>query len=160
MLWEFVAQPHCYLKECNKICLYYTVEVKTTLPLPVITWYATFTIRPKCQQRTAIFVEYEVSLSRFLLRHRLYCWSDWPILCGNLIEFYGKKYLYSRSFRFYKHFDVSEKNMGCLAHQKYVYCIYIIYSQCRQDSEVQNRMIFRDRETSFVNSVTETPRAF
>ena len=35
--------------------------------LPVITWYAIFTIRPKCQQRTAIFAECEVSLSRFLL---------------------------------------------------------------------------------------------
>ena len=39
-------------------------------------------------------------------------------MCGNLIEFDGKKCLYSTSFRFYKHFDVSEKNMGCLAHQK------------------------------------------
>ena len=47
--------------------------------------------------------------------HILYCWSDRPILCGNVIEFDGKKCLYSRSFRFYKHFDVSEKNMGCLA---------------------------------------------
>ena len=61
-----------------------------------------------------------------------------------------KECLYSRSFRFYKHFEVSEKNMGCLAHQKYVGCISIIYSQCRHDSEVQNRMIFRDREASFV----------
>ena len=128
--------------------------------LPVITWYAIFTIRPKCQQRAAIFAECEVSLSRFLLRHRLYYWSDRPVLCGNLIEFDGKKCIYSRSFRFYKHFDVSEKNMGCLAHQKYVCCIFIIYSQCRQDSEVQNRMIFRDKEASFVNSVTETPGAF
>ena len=90
----------------------------------------------------------------------MYYWSDRPILCGNLIEFVGKKCLYSRSFRFYKHFDVSEKNMGCLAHQKYVCCIFIIYSQCRQDSEVQNRMIFSDKEASFVNSVTETPGAF
>ena len=73
-----------------------------------------------------------------------------------MIEFDGKKCLYSRSFRSYKHFDVGEKNMGCLAHQKYVCCISIIYSQCRQDSEVQNRMIFRDKEASFV---TET-RAF
>ena len=94
------------------------------------------------------------------MRHRLYCWSDKPNLCGNLIEFDGKKYLYSRSLRFYKHFDVSEKNMGYLAHQKYVCCISIMYSQCRQDSEVQNRMIFRDKEASFVNSVTETPGAF
>ena len=39
-------------------------------------------------------------------------------MCGNLIEFDGNKRLYSRSFRFYKHFDVSEKNKGCLAHQK------------------------------------------
>ena len=76
------------------------------------------------------------------------------------MEFDGKKCLCTRSFRFYKHFDVSEKNMGCLAHQKYVCCIFIIYSQCRQDSEVQNRMIFRDKEASFVNSVTETPGAF
>ena len=73
------------------------------------------------------FAECEVSLSRFLLRHRLYYWSDRPILCGNLIEFDGKKCLYSRSFRFYKHFDVSEKNMGCLAHQKYVCCIFILF---------------------------------
>ena len=86
--------------------------------LPVITWYAIFTISPKCQQRTAIFAEWEVSLSRFLLMHTLYCWSDRPILCGNVIEFDRKKCLYSKSFRFYKHFDVSEKNMVCLAHQK------------------------------------------
>ena len=91
--------------------------------------------------------------------HRLYCWSDRPILCGNLIEFDGNKCLYSRSFRFYKQFDIIEKNMGCLAHQKYV-CHISIISQCRPDSEVQNRMIFRDREASFVNSVTETPGAF
>ena len=57
-----------------------------------------------------------------------------------------------RSFRFYKHFDVSEKNMGCLAHQKYVCCIFIIYSQCGQDSEVKNRMIFRDKDVFTVNS--------
>ena len=94
----------------------FQAEILSTLP--VITWYAIFTIRPKCQQRTTIFAECEVSLYRFLLKHRLYCWSDRPILCGNLIEFDGKKCLYSRSFRFYKHFDVSEKNMGCLAHQK------------------------------------------
>ena len=81
-------------------------------------------------------------------------------MCGNLIEFDGKKCLYSRSFRFYRHFDVSEKNVGCLAHQKYIGYISIIYSQCRQDSEVQNSMIFRDRKDSFVNSVTETPGAF
>ena len=93
--------------------------------LPVITWYAIFTIRPKCQQRTAIFAECEVSLSRFLLMHRLYCLSDYrPILCGNLIEFDGKKCLYSRSFRFYKHFDVSEKNMGCIAHQKNIFATF------------------------------------
>ena len=91
--------------------------------------------------------------------HRLHCWSDRPILCGNLIESDGKKCLYSRSFRFYKYFDVSEKNMGCLAHQKY-FCHISIISQFRQDSELQNRMIFRDREASFVNSVTETPGAF
>ena len=68
--------------------------------------------------------------------HILYCWSDRPILCGNVIEFDGKKCLYSRSFRFYKHFDVSEKNTGCLAQKKkkrkrkkkYIYIyIYIIY---------------------------------
>ena len=89
----------------------------TSYSLPGITWYAIFTLRPKCQQRTAIFADCEVSLSRFLLRHRLYCWSDKPILSGNLIEFDGKKCLYSRSFRFYKHFNVSEKTMGCRAHQ-------------------------------------------
>ena len=81
-------------------------------------------------------------------------------MCGNLIEFDGKKCLYSRYFCFYKRFDVSEKNMGCLAHQKYVCYISIIYSQYRQDSEVQNKMIFRDREASFADSVTETPGAF
>ena len=87
----------------------------------------------------------------------MYCLSDRPILCGNLIELDGKKCLYSRSFCFFKHFDVSEKAIGCLAHQKYVCYISIIYIECRQDSEVQNKMIFRDREASFVNSVTETP---
>ena len=56
--------------------------------------------------------------------HLLYCWSDRPILCGNLIEFDGKKCLYSRSIRFYKHFDVSEKNMGCLAHQKIIFATF------------------------------------
>ena len=66
-------------------------------------------------------------------------------MCRNLIEFDGKKCLYSRSFRFYKHFDVSEKNMGCLAHQTFVFHISII-SQCRQDSKVQKGMIFRDRD--------------
>ena len=75
--------------------------------------------------------------------HRLYCWSDRPILCGNVTESDGKKCLYSRYFRFYKQFDVSS-----------------IISQCRQDSEVQNEMIFRDREASFGNSVAETPGAF
>ena len=45
--------------------------------------------------------------------------------------------------------------MRCLAHQKYVCYISIIYSQCKQDSEVQNRMIFRDREASFIYSVTD-----
>ena len=42
----------------------------------------------------------------------MYCWSDRPILCGDVIEFDGKKCLYSRSFRFYTHFDVSEKKHG------------------------------------------------
>ena len=28
------------------------------------------------------------------------------------------------------------------------------------NAEVQNRMIFRDKEASFVNSVAETPEAF
>ena len=106
----------------------------------------------KMSTKDSHFAECEVSLSRFLFWHRLYYWSDRPILCGNLIEFDGMKCLYSKSFRFYKHFDVSEKNMGCLAHRKHVCCIFIIYSQCRQDSEVQNRMIFRDKEASFVNS--------
>ena len=50
--------------------------------------------------------------------HILYCWSGRPILCGNFIEFDEKKYLYFKSFRFYKHFDLREKNMGCLAHPK------------------------------------------
>ena len=50
--------------------------------------------------------------------HRLYSLSNRSILCGNLIEFDGKKSLYSSSFRFYKHFDVSENTMGCLSHQK------------------------------------------
>ena len=94
--------------------------------LPVITRYAIFTIRPKYQQKTAIFAECEVSLSRFHLMHRLYCLSDEPILCGNLIEFDGKKCLYSRSFRFYKPLDVSEKKMGCLAHQKNVFATFTL----------------------------------
>ena len=50
--------------------------------------------------------------------HILYCWSDRPVLCRNFIEFGEKKCLYSKSFRFYKHFDLREKNMGCLAHPK------------------------------------------
>ena len=131
----------------------------TCKTLLVITWYAIFTKRPNCQQRTAIFAECEISLSRFRLMHRLHCWSDRPILCGNLIEFDGKTCLYSISYRFYKHFDVSEKNRWCLAHKKYFYQISII-SQFRQDSEIQNRMIFGDREAYFVNCVTETPRSF
>ena len=90
--------------------------------LPVITWYAIFIIRPKCQQRTAIFAECEVSLFRFLITHRLYCWLY--ILCEYLIESDGKKCLYSRSFRFYKDFDVSEKNMGCLAQQTNIFAIF------------------------------------
>ena len=56
--------------------------------------------------------------------HILYCWSDRPNPCGNFIEFDGKKCLYSRSFRFYKHFDVSEKNMGCLVHQKNIFATF------------------------------------
>ena len=131
------------------------------LTLPVITWYPIFTIRPKCQQRIAIFAECKVSLSRFLLMHRLFCWSDRHILCGNLIEFDGKNVYILGPFVFIitSMFN-SEKNMGCLAHQKYVCYIFIIYSQCRQDSEVQDRMIFRDRDAFVVNSVTETPGAF
>ena len=82
-----------------------------------------------------------------------------PILCGNLIDIDGKKCLHSVSFRFYKHFDVSEKTWDALHIKKYV-CHISIISQCRQDSEVQSRMIFRDSEASFVNSVTETPGAF
>ena len=54
----------------------------------------------------------------------LYCWSDRLILCGHVIEFDGKKCLYSRSFRFYEHFDVSEKNMGCLAHQNNIFATF------------------------------------
>ena len=90
------------------------------LSLTVITWYALFTIWPKYQQRIAIVAECEVSFSRFLLMHTciLYCWSDRPILCGNFIEFDEKKCLYSKSFRFNKHLDLSEKNIGCLAHPK------------------------------------------
>ena len=91
--------------------------LKRIWSLPVITWYTIFTIRPKCQQRTAIFAECEVCLSRFLWMQKLYYWSDRPIMCADLIEFDGKKCLYSMSFCFFKHFDVSEKNMGCLAHQ-------------------------------------------
>ena len=105
--------PHSFTlfwNEADKPLLY-------QITLPVITWYAIFTIRPKCQQRTTIFAECEVSLSRFLM-HRLYCWSDRPILCGNLVEFDGKKCLYSTSMRFYKQFDVSEKNMGYPLHTK------------------------------------------
>ena len=105
---------------------------------------------------TTIFAECEVSLSRFLLMHILYCWSNRPILCGNFIEFDEKKCLYSKSFRFYKHFDLSEKNMGCLVYPK---LFVSIVSQCRQDSEVQNRTIFRDKGASFVNCMTETPGA-
>ena len=45
-------------------------------------------------------------------------------------------------------------------HIKNYFCHIYIISQCRQDSEVQNKMIFRDREASFVNAVTETPGAF
>ena len=67
-----------------------------------------------------------------------------PILCGNVVEFDGKKCLYSRSFRFYKHFDITEKNMGCLAQKnkkkkkkkqknKQIFCHISIISQCRQD---------------------------
>ena len=50
--------------------------------------------------------------------HRLYCWSNRPILCGNLIEFDGKKCLYSRFFRFYKHFDTNEKTWDALHTKK------------------------------------------
>ena len=97
------------------------------ISLPVITWNAMFTIRPKCQQRTAIFAECEVSLSRFLLRHRLYCRSDRPILYVNLIEFDGEKCLYSRSFRFYKHFDVCEKKTWDALHTKNMFAAFPLF---------------------------------
>ena len=45
-------------------------------------------------------------------------------MCGNVIESDGKKCLYSRSFRFYKYFDVSEKNIGCLAHQRNIFATF------------------------------------
>ena len=77
-------------------------------------------------------------------------------MCGNLIEFDGKKCLYSMSFRFYKHVDVNEKNMEFLEHKTY-FCHLSTISQCRQDREVQNIIIFRDTEASFVNSATEAP---
>ena len=92
----------------NDWCIIVHVALTSEITLPVITKYAIFTIRPKCQQRTGILAECEVSLYRFLLMHRLFCWSDSHILCGNLIEFDGKKCLFSRSFRFYKHFDDRE----------------------------------------------------
>ena len=67
-----------------------SVGCELYLTLPVIMWYAIFTVRPKCQQRTAFFAECEARFSRFLLMHRLNCWSARHILCGNLIEFDGK----------------------------------------------------------------------
>ena len=51
------------------------------------------------------------------------------------------------------------KTWDALHIKKYV-CHISIISQCRQDSEVQNRMIFRDRQASFAKSVTETQEHF
>ena len=66
--------------------------------------------------------------------------------------------IYSRFFRFINTSMLVRKTWGAL-HIKNIFCHISIISQSRQDSEVQNRMIFRDRDASFVNSVTETPGA-
>ena len=49
--------------------------------------------------------------------------------------------------------------MGCLAHQKY-FATFPLLTNADKIQKYQNRMIFRDRDASFVNSVTETPGAF
>ena len=89
--------------------------------------------------------------------HILYCLLDRPFLCGNFIEFDEQKCLYSKSFRFYKHFDLSETKHGMPCTSKNICCQTSIITQCRQNSEVHNKTIFRDRGASFVNCVTETP---
>ena len=80
------------------------------------------------------------------MMHILYCWSDRPILCGNLIEFDRKKCLYSRSFRFYKKIAVSEKNMGCLAHQKKFFATFPLLANADKIQKYKIRLIFRYRE--------------
>ena len=74
----------------------------------------------------------------------LYCWSDRLFLCGNFIEFDEKKCLYSKSFRFYKHFDLSEKNMGCLAHPKIFVAKYPLLANA---DKIQKYKIERFSET-------------
>ena len=59
-------------------------------------------------------------------------------MCGNLKEFDGKKCLYSTSFRFHKHFDISEKKIGCPAHQKIFLPHLHYYVQTRFRSTKQN----------------------
>ena len=67
--WLHVETSFRNQEEHYKQCICFTsirsyiteVSISTSnRTLPVITWYAIFTIRPKCQHRTAIYVECEV----------------------------------------------------------------------------------------------------
>ena len=81
----------------------------------------------------------------------MYYWSDRPILCGNLIEFDEKKCLYSRSFRFYKHSMLVRKTWDTL-HTKNMFAAFPLFiANADKIQKYKNRMIFRDKEASFVN---------
>ena len=84
--------------------------------------------------------------------HILYCWSDRPILCGHVIEFDC-----SRSFRFYKHFDVSEKNMGCLAHQKYIFATFPLLANANKIYKYKIEW-FSETETLLLLTLWQRPQ--
>ena len=84
--------------------------------------------------------------------HIFYCWSDRPVPFGSFIEFDEKKSLYYKSFRFYKHFDLCEKNMECFAHQK----IYVAkYPLLANADKIQKNKIERFLETEELLLLTE-----
>ena len=62
-----------------------------------------------------------------------------------LIEFDEKKCLYSMSFRFYKHFDLSEKNVECLVHPKLFVAKYPLLANV--DNKILKYKIERFSET-------------
>ena len=89
----------------------------------------------------------------------MYCRSDRPILCGNLIGLTERNVYILGLFVFINTSMLVRKTWDAL-HTKNVFAAFPFFIANAVSSGVQNRMIFRDKEASFVNSVTETSGAF